>query len=84
MESDLKDKDMKEICICRICGYDYSPDEFWTEDGYTEYIICPCCGCESGYEDFNLESIRKNRKVWLQKTGNKFISQLENIEEKYR
>ena len=75
---------MKKNSICRICGYDESPGEFWSQDGYPEYIICPCCGCESGYEDFNLKKIRKNRQVWLQKTGNELIEQLKNLEDKYK
>lgn len=37
---------MKEY-ICRVCGCDNSPDEFWDDNNPT-YLICPGCGCESG------------------------------------
>ncbi len=37
---------MKEY-ICKACGFNNYPEEFW-EDDNPMYIICPCCGCESG------------------------------------
>ena len=77
-------KNMNDIYICRICGYNNFPGSFWTEDGIPEYVICPCCGSESGYEDLNIEAIKAMREKWLKKTENKFVDQLKNIEKKYK
>ena len=74
---------MKEIHICRICGYNDYPSEFWTEGGDPEFMICPCCKCESGYEDFNINAILKNREKWLENTDKKLEKQLKNIAPKY-
>ncbi|MDR1681921.1 MAG: prolyl oligopeptidase family serine peptidase [Candidatus Symbiothrix sp.] len=43
-------------CICRKCGYDDSPNEFY-EDGYPTYMICPRCKSEPGYDDDNFIEI---------------------------
>ena len=56
---------MKEY-NCRVCGFDNYPDEFW-ENNSPMYIICPCCGCESGNEDYDIKSIKKYREEWLNK-----------------
>lgn len=80
--------------ICRVCGYDNSPDEFWEDDNPT-YVICPCCGCESGNEDYTIESVKEYRQKWLDKKtvwfenklkpDNWVLSeQLEKIPEEYR
>lgn len=48
--------------FCRICGL-YSEDKPWGEDGHCPtYDICPCCGCEFGYEDYTVESAINYRK----------------------
>ncbi len=86
---------MNKNCICRICGYDNSPDEFWDKNGNPEYLICPCCGCESGHEDINLMSIRNYRINWNNKGAQwkerklrpknwDKNSQLKNILDKYK
>lgn len=84
---------MKEY-ICRVCGYDNSPEEFW-EDNNPMYIICPCCGCESGNEDYTIESAKEYRIEWIEK-GMKwfdnslkpedwsFTNQLERIPDQYK
>jgi len=49
---------------CRICGFNNYPDEFW-KDKIPMYIICPCCGCESGNEDYTLETTKLYREKWI-------------------
>lgn len=52
----------RELHSCKICVY--YDEEFlpWGLDGeFPLYEIYPCCGAESGYEDFTLESIIHNR-----------------------
>jgi hypothetical protein len=56
---------------CRICGYNNYPDEFW-ENGISLYIICPCCGGESGNEDYTVESTKQYREKWLSEGANWF------------
>ena len=56
--------------ICRVCGFDNSVlfDEDcppWKENsGSFEY--CGCCGVQFGYQDVNVESIRKYRLKWFE------------------
>ncbi|EJL70930.1 hypothetical protein [Chryseobacterium populi] len=83
---------MKEY-ICKACGFNNYPEEFW-EDDNPMYIICPCCGCESGNEDYTIESAKEYRMEWIKK-GTKwfdpslkpndwdFSSQLKKIPEEY-
>jgi len=50
---------------CRVCGK-IQPEPPWGEDGASPtYSICDCCGVEFGYEDANLESLRRYRNNWL-------------------
>lgn len=56
---------------CRVCGFNNYPDIFW-EDNIPFYIICSCCGCESGNEDYTVDSTKQYRKKWLDKGANWF------------
>jgi hypothetical protein len=51
--------------ICRVCGHNIAPDAFYNEYGDAEFIICDCCGCESGYQDATMQGIRTHRAAWL-------------------
>ncbi|MEN2434346.1 hypothetical protein AAH994_02920 [Weeksellaceae bacterium A-14] len=84
---------MKEY-ICRICGYDNSPEEFW-EDNNPTYTICPCCGGESGNEDYTIESAKDYRTEWIENDAKWFdkkhkpenwdlFNQLEKIPQEYK
>jgi hypothetical protein len=37
--------------ICNICGYPNLRLPPRDETGASHFNICPCCGCEFGYED---------------------------------
>jgi hypothetical protein len=52
--------------ICRVCGYDDVGEERWTARDVAEYVICPCCGAESGFEDDDLRLVREYRTKWVQ------------------
>ncbi len=59
--------------FCRVCGYRHSEPQ-WGEDGKSpNYEICPCCGVESGNEDYTIESIRRYRKSWIEEQGSKWF-----------
>jgi hypothetical protein len=50
--------------ICRVCGLDEGEDR-WTGPDGAQYIICPCCGAESGVEDIRLDWVRTYRARWI-------------------
>lgn len=58
--------------FCRICGY--GDDSLIWEDGWPNYVICDCCGTESGIGDTGtpgdwkgLQGIRAYRGYWVGK-----------------
>jgi len=52
-----------ESHICRVCGYN-AGESLW-ENGDPNWIICDCCGAESGYHDFTKDSASSNRMKWI-------------------
>ncbi|HFT8656195.1 MAG: hypothetical protein E7D37_04275 [Enterobacter cloacae] len=84
-----------EFYVCRVCGAEQL-DPPWGEDSQIpNYDICDCCGVEFGYEDMNLESIKRYRQKWLDSGANWFRKknkpeswsldrQLQNIPKQYR
>lgn len=54
---------------CYVCGAP-AEDPPWGHDGRTpSFDICPCCGCEHGYEDSTLAGIERLRAAWLAAGG---------------
>ncbi|MFJ7999887.1 hypothetical protein ACIQ7D_22550 [Streptomyces sp. NPDC096310] len=49
---------------CRICGAIFPGDPTW-ENSVPNYVICNCCGLESGIGDTDLESVRSYRGYWV-------------------
>lgn len=80
---------------CRVCGL-YSEELPWGYDGMNPaYIICDCCGVESGNEDYTVESTKKYREEWIKKGALWFKSkekpedwslelQMKNIPDEYK
>jgi hypothetical protein len=54
--------------ICRVCGLD-ELDERWTEPDGAHYVICSCCGAESGVDDLDLKWVRGYRAKWITAGG---------------
>ncbi|MFE6888037.1 hypothetical protein [Streptomyces sp. NPDC057694] len=48
---------------CRICGLDVGEALF--EHGFPNYVICQCCGNESGIGDDNLMQVQELRGYWV-------------------
>jgi len=83
-----------EFNVCRVCGAK-QPEPPWGDDGLTpSYEICDCCGVEFGYEDMNINALKRYREKWLKKGAVWFNDkekpaewsldeQLKNIPEKY-
>jgi hypothetical protein len=50
---------------CYVCGLE-GLEPPWGEDNCSPlHIICPCCGCEFGYEDSTPHSTKAYREKWL-------------------
>ncbi|MFJ9999735.1 hypothetical protein [Streptomyces werraensis] len=50
--------------VCRIYGLDAGEVRF-DEYGSPLFVICVCCGCESGVEDGNVAAVRRKRGSWI-------------------
>ncbi|WP_431035763.1 hypothetical protein ACQYWQ_17710 [Streptomyces sp. P6-2-1] len=49
---------------CRVCGLG-GEGALWNEYGVPQYLICPCCGVESGVEDETYARVQASRAQWL-------------------
>lgn len=49
---------------CRVCGLD-DGEELYDQYGVPQYVICGCCGVESGLGDQDLSQVRENRGYWV-------------------
>jgi len=59
--------------ICKVCGYDKLEYPQYDSKGYPTYIICSCCGFESGFHDGCEEiSIEEFRIEWIEEGSNWF------------
>lgn len=47
-----------------MCGWD-DGDIRWNTFGLAEYVICDCCGTESGNGDQHLSAVRATRQRWV-------------------
>jgi hypothetical protein len=53
---------------CRACGFDQAPQLPWGEDGNSPaYLICPCCGAESGLDEVTAADAAAYRDAWVKK-----------------
>jgi hypothetical protein len=49
---------------CRVCGLRHKEPYWGSDDQTPTFFICDCCGVEAGYQDFQLEGVRKYREAW--------------------
>ncbi|KND26030.1 hypothetical protein [Streptomyces acidiscabies] len=52
-----------EETTCRVCGQN-DGTVLWS-NGTPHYVICDCCGTESGIGDDNLSQARELRGFWV-------------------
>ena len=64
---------------CRVCGYEYDEPPWGIDDKTPLFEICPCCGNQFGYNDCNIEAIRKYRSEWIINGANWFNSKFQNV-----
>jgi len=50
--------------VCRVGGWD-DGDEFYDETGAPTYIICDCCGAESGLHEYSKKAAIRYRQQWI-------------------
>jgi hypothetical protein len=51
---------------CRVCGFDGLEWPQYLENGEPNFVICDCCGFQSGYDDLDQGiSIEEYRKIWI-------------------
>lgn len=54
--------------ICPVCGYNKLEEPPYDEFRYPTYVICSCCGFESGFDDESAgSSIAEYRQRWINK-----------------
>ncbi|GGZ41423.1 hypothetical protein [Streptomyces poonensis] len=56
--------DKRDETACRVCGVD-DGEILWGAHGFPLYVICDCCGTESGIGDDNLTQVRELRGYWV-------------------
>jgi hypothetical protein len=63
--------------ICPVCGYPDLEEPAWDiNTGSPSFDICPCCGCEYGYEDAKPEGKMRHLQKWVKSGANWFESDL--------
>lgn len=79
--------------VCPVCGYSKLAEPPYDSNNIASSEICPSCGFEFGYDDFDLgETFESYRKKWVEKGANwfdnskkpinwKLQDQLDNIKE---
>jgi hypothetical protein len=50
--------------VCRICGLDEGEPR-WTGPDGAQYVICSCCGAESGVDDLGRYRVWRYRTKWI-------------------
>lgn len=51
---------------CNVCGFDKLEWPQYLEDDAPNFIICECCGFQSGYDDLDLgKTFEEYRNEWI-------------------
>lgn len=62
-----------EKYICPVCGYsELDEPPYDLETNAPSFNICPCCGCEYGYDDATPQAKTNYRKKWIAQGANWF------------
>jgi hypothetical protein len=58
---------------CPVCGYPDLEEPAWNiSTGNPSFEICPCCGCEFGYEDATSIGKKRYLQKWVRSGTNWF------------
>lgn len=53
---------------CPVCGYPDLEQPAWDPvTGVPSFDICPCCGCEFGYNDATSGARERYRTAWIRR-----------------
>lgn len=62
---------------CPICGFNNLDKPAWDPVEKTPgFDICPCCGCEFGYDDATPQAGERYRLSWIKKGAEWFVPHL--------
>jgi hypothetical protein len=51
---------------CKVCGYNELDMPQYHQDGAPSFIICDCCGFQSGYDDLDQgKTFEEFREWWI-------------------
>lgn len=65
---------------CPVCGYpDLSQPPYDLDTREPSFSICPCCGCEFGYNDATTEAKERYRRNWVKQGAAWFRSELKPL-----
>jgi hypothetical protein len=51
--------------LCRVCGWDLGENGWERVSEAPNYVICACCGGESGVDDVTPRRTREYRAAWV-------------------
>lgn len=52
--------------ICKVCGFDKLEEPQYLEGGSPNFVICDCCGFQSGYDDLDQgKTFEEYRNEWI-------------------
>lgn len=63
---------MPDVNACRVCGWNLGGPG-WAPS--PQYIICACCGAESGVDDLDERQASRYLLAWISKGGGWFLPQ---------
>jgi len=56
-----------------VCGLPYEEPGWAGEDSGPKYLICECCGAETGVDDIDERTAQRYRAAWLTRGGRWFV-----------
>jgi hypothetical protein len=57
--------------LCHVCGWDFGEPP-WV-DGQPEYLVCLCCGAESGVDDISVGDAQDYLARWVKSGASWFV-----------
>lgn len=65
---------------CPVCGFPALEEPAWDpETGSPSFNICPCCGCEFGYDDATPQARERYRQQWIDRGAPWFKPELRPV-----
>ena len=66
---------------CPACGFCQLEEPAWDQDiGSPSFNICPCCGCEFGYNDATPQARERHLRQWIRNGAAWFRPELKPVD----